>query len=42
MLDMNGMYHIGLTPEHLVGNGDLGRYVLLPGDRLEPNESRLL
>ena len=33
MLDMNGMYHIGLTPEHLVGNGDLGRYVLLPGDR---------
>jgi len=27
------MYHIGLGPEHLEGNGGRGRYVLLPGDR---------
>ncbi len=26
-------YHIGLGPEHLVGNNGLGRTVLLPGDR---------
>jgi len=30
---MTGSYHIGLGPEHLAGNGDLGRYVFLPGDR---------
>jgi uridine phosphorylase len=30
---MSAMYHIGLGPEHLEGNGGLGRYVLLPGDR---------
>ncbi len=29
----SGKYHIGLGPEHLAGNGGLGRYVLLPGDR---------
>ena len=27
-----GAYHIGLGPEHLAGNGGLGRYVFLPGD----------
>lgn len=26
-------HHIALAPEHLRGNGDLGRYVLLPGSR---------
>lgn len=26
-------YHIGLGPEHLEGNGGVGRYVFLPGDR---------
>jgi uridine phosphorylase len=26
-------HHIGLGPEHLVGNGELGRFVLLPGAR---------
>jgi len=30
---MSGMYHIGLGPEHLAGNGGVGRYVFLPGDR---------
>ena len=26
-------HHIGLGPEHLVGNGEIGRVVLLPGSR---------
>ena len=26
-------HHIQLGPEHLEGNGGLGRYVFLPGDR---------
>ncbi len=30
---MKGSYHLGLEPEHLAGNGGLGRVVLLPGDR---------
>jgi len=30
---MNVQHHIKLGPEHLEGNGGLGRYVLLPGDR---------
>lgn len=30
---MTGSYHLGLGPEHLAGNGDLGRLVFLPGDR---------
>ena len=30
---MAGAYHIGLEPRHLEGNGDVGRYVFLPGDR---------
>lgn len=33
MLFMSVAYHIGLGPEHLVGNDGRGRYVLLPGDR---------
>ncbi len=33
MVPMSGKYHIGIGPEHLAGNGGLGRYVLLPGDR---------
>jgi uridine phosphorylase len=30
---MSLQHHILLGPQHLSGNGDLGRYVLLPGDR---------
>lgn len=33
MGDVEPQYHIGLTPEHLAGNGAMGRYVFLPGDR---------
>jgi len=33
MTDVESQYHIGLTAEHLAGNGGMGRYVFLPGDR---------
>jgi uridine phosphorylase len=33
MAGMESQYHIGLTADHLAGNGGMGRYVFLPGDR---------